>query len=35
LRVVFDSSVEMFELVIPEFTDYVPEKHDAGMRKPL
>jgi hypothetical protein len=31
LRIVFDSSVEVLKLVIPEFTDDIPEKYDARM----
>jgi hypothetical protein len=32
---VFDSSVEMFKLVIPELTNYVPKKNNAGLSKPF
>ena len=31
----FDSSVEMFELVISELPNHVPEEHNARMREAL
>jgi hypothetical protein len=31
----FDSGVEMLQLIIPELTNHVSEKHNAGMCRPL
>jgi len=35
LRVVLDSRIEMFELVVPELSNYIPKKDDTGMSKAL